>query len=52
MALWEERERRRAELLSDLDDAEAALSRGEGMIITEPSMQSLRQEIPATDAHR
>jgi hypothetical protein len=29
MALWEERERRRAEILARVDEAEAALARGE-----------------------
>ena len=33
MALWEERERRRAEILARVDEAEAALARGEGTVI-------------------
>lgn len=30
LLLWEERERRRAEILAAIDDADAALARGEG----------------------
>jgi Arc/MetJ-type ribon-helix-helix transcriptional regulator len=30
MALWEERERRRLEILAEVDKAEASLARGEG----------------------
>ena len=33
MALWEERERRRMEILAAVDRAEAALARGEGRTI-------------------
>ncbi len=33
MLLWEERERRRLEILSAIDRAEASLARGEGRII-------------------
>ena len=35
MSLWEERERRRLELLAAVDEAEASLARGEGRRITE-----------------
>lgn len=38
LALWEERERRRAEFLATIDDAKASLARGEGRVITEQSM--------------
>ncbi len=31
LALWEERERTRAEILASLDEAEASLARGEGV---------------------
>ena len=34
MALWEERERRRSEILAAVDQAEASLARGEGRRIT------------------
>lgn len=33
LALWEDRERRRAEILAAVDVAEASLSRGEGRIV-------------------
>jgi Arc/MetJ-type ribon-helix-helix transcriptional regulator len=45
LALWEERERRRAEFLLTLDDAKASLARGEGRVITPESMQQLAQEV-------
>lgn len=45
LALWESRERRRAEFLSSLDQAEAALSRGEGIEITDSSMRKLAEEV-------
>ena len=41
LSLWEERERRRAEILSAVDEAEASLARGEGRIITQESMREL-----------
>ena len=34
MSLWEERERRRLEILAAVDQAEASLARGEGRRIT------------------
>jgi Arc/MetJ-type ribon-helix-helix transcriptional regulator len=34
MSLWEERERRRLEILAAVDQAEASLARGEGRTIT------------------
>jgi len=34
MSLWEERERRRLEILMAVDQAEASLARGEGLRIT------------------
>lgn len=45
LALWEERERKRAEYLLTLDDACAFLSCGEGRVITEKSMQVLAEEV-------
>jgi Arc/MetJ-type ribon-helix-helix transcriptional regulator len=45
LALWEERERRRAEFLLTLDDARASLAGGEGRVITQQSMQQLAQEV-------
>ena len=43
--LWEEREHKRLEMLLALNDADAALARGEGRPITEESMQALAAEI-------
>lgn len=45
LALWEERARKRLELLAMLDEADAELARGEGIPITDESMKGL-----ATDA--
>jgi Arc/MetJ-type ribon-helix-helix transcriptional regulator len=45
LALWEERERTRAEFLATLDQAEASLARGEGRVITQESMRRLAEEV-------
>jgi putative addiction module CopG family antidote len=41
LALWVERERRRAEILAAVDAARAAIRRGEGVDITAESMRAL-----------
>lgn len=45
LALWEERERRRAEILAAVDAADGSLARGEGYAITEESMLQLVKEV-------
>ncbi len=45
LALWEERERQRAEFLLTLEDARASLSRGEGRVVTQDSMRELAREV-------
>jgi Arc/MetJ-type ribon-helix-helix transcriptional regulator len=45
LSLWEERERRRIEFLATLDDAGAAIARGEGRRITEQSMRELAEDV-------
>jgi Arc/MetJ-type ribon-helix-helix transcriptional regulator len=45
LALWEERERTRAEILAAIDEAEASIARGEGREITERSMRELAEGI-------
>ena len=45
LALWEERERQRAEFLLTLDDAHASLARGEGRVITQEAMRELASEV-------
>jgi Arc/MetJ-type ribon-helix-helix transcriptional regulator len=45
LALWEERERQRAEFLLTLDEARASIARGEGRLITQESMQQLAGEV-------
>src|SRR5262245_22725456 len=45
LALWEERERQRAEFLLTLNDARSSLARGEGRVINQQSMQQLSSEV-------
>jgi putative addiction module CopG family antidote len=45
LSLWEERERKRAEFVATLHDAEAAVARGEGRIITQETMRELAAEV-------
>jgi Arc/MetJ-type ribon-helix-helix transcriptional regulator len=45
LALWEERERQRAEFLLTLDVAMASLAHGEGRVITRESMDQLASEV-------
>ena len=45
LALWEERERKRAEFLATLNDARSSLERGEGIPINEESMRELAGEV-------
>src|ERR1035441_5143647 len=45
LALWEERERGRVELLATLDAARASLARGDGRVITQESMRELAAEV-------
>ena len=52
LALWEERERRRIEILAMLDEADASLARGEGREITEKSMKALAEEVKQRGRHR
>lgn len=45
LALWEDPERARMEILAAVDEAEASLARGEGRIITQDSMRDLAQQV-------
>jgi putative addiction module CopG family antidote len=45
LALWEERERARAEILADIDLAESSLAQAKGRTITEQSMRELATEV-------
>ena len=45
MALWIERERRRAEILTAVDIAKASIDRGEGAEITRESMRALAEDV-------
>jgi len=52
LALWEERERTRAEILASVDEAQASLARGEGRVITEQSMRDLAVEVKQSGRDR
>jgi putative addiction module CopG family antidote len=45
LSLWEERERRRAEILAAVDTAETSIARGEGRAVTQQSMRELADEV-------
>jgi putative addiction module CopG family antidote len=45
LTLWEERERKRAEILASVDRAEASIARGDGRIITSESMRELATQV-------
>lgn len=45
LALWEQRERRRLEIIAMVEEAQASLARGEGREITEASMKALAAEV-------
>ncbi len=46
LSLWEERERRRAEILAAVDVAQASLARGEGRTVAnEESMHEFAEEV-------
>jgi putative addiction module CopG family antidote len=45
LALWVERERRRAEILAAVDIAKASLDRGEGIEITQEAMRALAEDV-------
>lgn len=45
LSLWEERERRRTEILAAVDAAEASLARGEARTITETSVRELAENV-------
>lgn len=45
LALWEERERTRAEILAAVDQAQRSLAQREGRLITQQSMRDLAKEV-------
>ena len=45
LALWEQRERARAQILAAADAAEASLARGTGRVITQDAMRELADEV-------
>jgi Arc/MetJ-type ribon-helix-helix transcriptional regulator len=45
LSLWVERERRREEILAAIDEAEASLARGQGLVITKSSMRELADDV-------
>jgi putative addiction module CopG family antidote len=52
LALWEERERTRAEILAAIDQAENSLAGGHGRIITQQSMRDLAKEVKQRGRNR
>jgi len=52
LALWEERERNRAEILAAVDGAELSLALGEGRVITQQSMRDLAAEVKQRGRNR
>ena len=52
LALWEERERRRIEIIAMIDEADASLARGEGRVLTRESTPALVDEIKQRMRHR
>jgi Arc/MetJ-type ribon-helix-helix transcriptional regulator len=52
LALWEGRERARAEILAAVDAAELSLARGEGRTITQQSMRDLAGDIKQRGRNR
>jgi Arc/MetJ-type ribon-helix-helix transcriptional regulator len=52
LLLWEDRERRRREILEVVDEADASLGRGEGRAITERDMRQLSSEVKAAGRAR
>ncbi len=45
LTLWEERERRRTEILAAIDSAESSAAHGEGRQVTEESMRQLAEDL-------
>lgn len=45
LALWEERERQRAEFILTLDSARSAIERGEGYSVTKEAMEQLARGV-------
>lgn len=52
LAIWEERERRRLEILAMVDEAEASLAGGAGIPINEESMTALAEDVKARGRER
>lgn len=52
LALWEERERRRAELVADIAEAEASLARGEGFEVDASGLRDVFDAVSARGRSR
>jgi putative addiction module CopG family antidote len=52
LSLWEERERRRLEIVAALEEAEASIARGEGTEITAESMKTLADQVKRSGRER
>jgi putative addiction module CopG family antidote len=45
LSLWEERERKRAEILFAVDEAETSVAHGEERVVTQESMRELAEDV-------
>jgi Arc/MetJ-type ribon-helix-helix transcriptional regulator len=52
LVLWEQRERRRLEIIAMVEGAGASLASGEGREITEESMKALAEDVKQRGRHR
>lgn len=52
LALWEEEERRRIEILAAVDRAEPSLASDEGLVISEEAMWDLASDVKRRGRHR
>jgi putative addiction module CopG family antidote len=52
LSLWEERERRRLEIVAAVEEAEASIARGEGIEITAESMKALADRVKRAGRER
>jgi putative addiction module CopG family antidote len=52
LSLWEERERRRLEIVAAIEEADASIARGEGIEITAESMKALADQVKRSGRER
>ncbi len=52
LSLWEERERKRLEIVAAIEEADASIARGEGIEITAESMRALAEQVKRSGRER